>query len=83
MGIGNHEIHEMHERNRILDIKFNDKISEYFSCVLCVSWLNKKVCDGCFGTTKCTKYTKGIGIRTKNNSKYFQFFVCFVCFVVK
>ena len=23
-------MHEMHERNRILDIKFDDKISEYF-----------------------------------------------------
>ena len=32
MSIWNHEMHEKHERNRILDIKSDDKISENF-CV--------------------------------------------------
>ena len=40
MGIRNHEMHEIHESEGIFAIKFDDKISEYFSCV---SWLNKKV----------------------------------------
>ena len=36
-------MHEKYESEGIFAIKFDDKISEYFSCVLCVSWLNKKV----------------------------------------
>ena len=30
MCVGNHEKHEKHERDGILAIKFDDKISEYF-----------------------------------------------------
>ena len=42
-------MHEKHESEGIFAIKFDDKINEYFSCVscvLCVSWLNKKCVMG-------------------------------------
>ena len=43
MGIGNHEKHEKHERGweyLLLNLMIKLVI---FSCVSCVSWLNKKV----------------------------------------
>ena len=35
MGIGNHEKHEMHERDGILAVKSDDKISDFFVCFVC------------------------------------------------
>ena len=54
----NHEKHEKHERDGILAVKSDDKISVF----LCVSWLNKKSVMCVLEPRKARKTRKGMGI---------------------